>query len=353
MTAPHDPALTSPPVARRWAYGVYIGRFQPPHQAHLLVMLEALQHVGQLIVVIGSARAARNTKNPFTAAERQAVISEMLRDAGTAQERLRFVQVRDHLYNEGLWLSEVQEGVAQQTRGSRDVALIGHLKDESSYYLRSFPAWTFLPTHVVSPLNATDVRQAFFEDRLSEVAGMVPPAVHAFLAAFRETPEYRDLRTEYDYLREYRAAWARAPFPPVFVTADAAVTRSGHVLVVRRAGLPGRGQLALPGGFLSPGETLLHCAARRAYSETGLSEAVNLPAQRRAQAVFDAPGRSQRGRTVTHAFHFDLGTGPLPELHAAADAAEARWLPFSEALAHPEVFFEDHHAIIEHFLLRG
>lgn len=353
MTAPRDPALAAPPPARQWAYGVYIGRFQPPHQAHLLVMLEALQNVGQLIVVIGSARAARTTKNPFTAEERQQVISAMLREAGVSEQRLRFVPVRDHLYNEGLWLSEVQGGVAEQTRGSRDVALIGHIKDESSYYLRSFPTWTFLPTHVVSPLNATDVRRALFEDRLSDVAGMVPPATQTFLQAFQETPQYAELRAEYSYLRAYRSAWAQAPFPPVFVTADAVVTRSGHVLTVRRAGLPGRGQLALPGGFLAPEETLLHCAVRRASSETGLSEAAKLPEKLRAQAVFDAPGRSQRGRTVTHAFHFDLGTGPLPELHAAADAAEARWLPFSEALAHPEEFFEDHHAIIEHFLLRA
>ncbi|GAA5533425.1 bifunctional nicotinamide-nucleotide adenylyltransferase/Nudix hydroxylase [Deinococcus aluminii] len=354
MTAPHDPALASPPPrTRKRTFGVYIGRFEPPHQAHLLVMLEALEQVQKLIVVIGSARAARNTKNPFTAEERQEVITAMLLEAGVARSRFCFVQVRDYFYNEGLWLSEVQRGVAEHTRGSTDIALIGHVKDESSYYLRSFPAWEFIPTHVISPLSATDVRKAYFEDRLPDVQGMVPPAVHAFLTAFRQTPEYAELRAEYDYLREYRAAWRDVPFPPVFVTADAVVTRSGHVLVVRRAGLPGRGRLAMPGGFLQPDETLLACAARRASGETGLSEAVDLAAKVRSQAVFDYPGRSQRGRTVTHAFHFDLGIGQLPVLKAAEGAAEAFWMPFSQALAQPELFFEDHHAIIEHFLMRG
>ena len=355
MTAPRDPALASPPPARprRRTFGVYIGRFEPPHAAHLLVMLEALQSVQKLIVVIGSARAARNTKNPFTAEERQEIITAMLLEAGVAKSRLLFVHVRDYFYNEGLWLSEVQRGVAEHLRGSSDVALIGHIKDESSYYLRSFPAWEFIPTHVVSPLSATDVRRAYFEDRLEDARGMVPPAVYAFLTRFRETPEYEGLRAEYDYLREYRAAWANAPFPPVFVTADAVVTRSGHVLVVRRAGLPGRGRLAMPGGFLAPDETLLACAARRAYQETGLGETVNLVARVRSQAVFDYPDRSQRGRTVTHAFHFDLGIGQLPVLRAAAGAADAAWMPLSEALAEPELFFEDHHAIIEHFLMRG
>jgi len=332
---------------------VYIGRFEPPHAAHLLVMLEALENVETLILVIGSARAARNPKNPFTAGEREAVIRAMLEEAGAGPERLRFVQVRDFFYNEGLWLSEVQRGVQGHTGGSGDVALVGHLKDESSYYLRSFPAWTFLPTHVVSPLSATDVRGAYFEDRLAEVEGMVPPAVHAFLRGFRQTPEYAELRAEYDHLRAYRAAWAAAPFAPVFVTADAVVTRSGHVLLVRRAGQPGRGRLAMPGGFLPPEERLLACAARHAHQETGLGEGHDLPAHLHAQAVFDYPERSLRGRTVTHAFHFDLGLGPLPPLRATADATEALWLPFSEALAQPEGFFEDHHAIIEHFLMRG
>ena len=75
--------------------------------------------------------------------------------------------------------------------------------------------------------------------------------------------------------------------------------------------------------------------------------------------IDDDPGlvrlveRSLRGRTVTHAFHFDLGLGPLPPLRATADATEALWLPLGDALAWPEDFFEDHHAIIEHFLMRG
>ncbi|WP_135228893.1 bifunctional nicotinamide-nucleotide adenylyltransferase/Nudix hydroxylase [Deinococcus fonticola] len=352
MTAPHE---TAPPATRtrKRTFGVYIGRFEPPHMAHLLVMQEALQSVQKLIVVIGSARAARNTKNPFTAEERQEIITGMLGETGIPKSRLLFVHVRDYFYNESLWLSEVQRGVQAYTHGSSDIALIGHIKDESSYYLRSFPAWEFIPTHVVSPLSATDVRRAYFEDRLEDVQGMVPPAVHTFLQRFHQTSDYTQLKEEYEYLKKYKAAWKDAPFPPIFVTTDAVVTRSGHVLLVRRAGLPGRGRLAMPGGFLEQHTTLLDSCIREIHEETGLSEAVNLPSHLKARAVFDYPDRSQRGRTVTHAFHFDLGIGQLPGLRAASDAAEALWMPLSEALAQPELFFEDHHAIIEHFLMRG
>ncbi|UBV42185.1 bifunctional nicotinamide-nucleotide adenylyltransferase/Nudix hydroxylase [Deinococcus taeanensis] len=347
-----SPAPTSTPRRKR-TFGVYIGRFEPPHTAHRDVMLEALQSVQKLIVVIGSARAARNIKNPFTAEERQDLISGMLHAAGIPRTRLLFVHVRDYFYNETLWLSEVQAGVQTHTRGSTDIALIGHIKDESSYYLRSFPAWEFIPTHVVSSLSATDVRHAYFEDRLDDVRGMVPPAVHDFLDRFRQSTDFRELQEEYRFIRQYRAAWKDAPHPPIFVTTDAVITRSGHVLLVRRGGLPGRGRLAMPGGFLEQHETLLDCCVREVHEETGLGPGLDLRSALRAQAVFDYPDRSLRGRTITHAYHFDLGIGQLPLLSSGSDASDAFWMPLSDVLARPELFFEDHHAIIEHFVMRG
>jgi len=176
--------------------------------------------------------------------------------------------------------------------------------------------------------------------------------VWAFLEAFRQTPDFAELQAEYRYVQDYRAAWASTPYPVVFVTTDAVVIRSGHVLVVRRAEQPGRGRLAMPGGFLDTAETLLASCIREVGEETGL-QISDLAAYQRAQAVFDYPGRSLRGRTVSHAFQFDLGIGQLPVLRPGSDAAEAFWLPLSEALSSPELFFEDHHAIIEHFLMRG
>ena len=338
---------------RRRTFGVYIGRFEPPHSAHLAVMLEALSEVQKLIVVIGSARAARNVKNPFSAEERQELILGMLRDAGVRSSRVLFVHVRDYLYNENLWLSEVQRGVAAHTHGSSDVALIGHLKDDSSYYLRSFPAWEFLPAHVVSPLSATQVRRAYFGEGPAAAAELVPSAVGRFLEGFAAGPEYRALRQEYRYLEEYRAAWAGSPFPPVFVTTDAVLTRSGHVLLVRRAGQPGHGRLAMPGGFLDVNAALLTSCIQKVQEETGLSAGLSLTSSLKSQAVFDYPERSLRGRTITHAFHFDLGLGQLPGLRPGPSNAEALWLPLSQALSQPEAFFEDHHAIIEHFVLKG
>lgn len=67
-------------------------------------------------------------------------------------------------------------------------------------------------------------------------------------------------------------------------------------------------------------------------------------------AVFDAPGRSLRGRIISHAYLIQLKPGPLPSVRGGHDAAKAFWLPLSQANLQEEEFFEDHLHIIEHLL---
>lgn len=67
-------------------------------------------------------------------------------------------------------------------------------------------------------------------------------------------------------------------------------------------------------------------------------------------AVFDHPDRSQRGRTITHAHYFDLGTAPLPAVQADDDALQAEWIPVGQIAALEAEFFEDHFHMLDHFL---
>ena len=95
-----------------------------------------------------------------------------------------------------------------------------------------------------------------------------------------------------------------------------------QVLVVERANEPFRGQAALPGGFLRPGEYLQQAAERELAEETGLDgTALHLE----QLAVYDAPDRDPRGRVVTVAY---LAIAPdLPIPAAGSDARSARWAP--------------------------
>ena len=65
--------------------------------------------------------------------------------------------------------------------------------------------------------------------------------------------------------------------------------------------------------------------------------------------VFDHPDRSQRGRTITHAFYFDLNMDHFPEIEADDDAAAAKWVPIADLIEMEDQFFDDHFHILDQF----
>nr|WP_275976451.1 NUDIX domain-containing protein [Geothrix alkalitolerans] len=163
------------------------------------------------------------------------------------------------------------------------------------------------------------------------------------------SPEASGVIEEHHFLQRYRGAWKSAPYPVTFVTADALVLKSGHVLLVERKRNPGQGLWALPGGFVETDEPILQAALRELGEETALEVSrEELLASLAEREVFDHPDRSQRGRIITHLACFRLKPGPLPVVHPHDDAAKAFWLPLSEVHAQGARFFDDHQDIIIH-----
>lgn len=58
--------------------GLFVGRFQPFHKAHLIDIKNALKVVDTLIILIGSSQYSYTTENPFTAEERKSMIKAVL-----------------------------------------------------------------------------------------------------------------------------------------------------------------------------------------------------------------------------------------------------------------------------------
>lgn len=347
-------------------YLVFIGRFEPFHNGHAAVARAALGRARKLILLVGSADTPRTIRNPWSVAERTVMIRVALAQ-GDADPHLLIRPLRDHLYNEALWVAAVQRSVAEAIRadgggpGAR-IGLIGQDKDATSYYLRAFPQWPLVDVRKTETLSATELRRYLFEAAGDGGAGAlrmlqanVPAPVFEMIEAFRKSsPAYAQLVAEYRFIDSYRAAWASAPYPPTFVTTDAVVVHSGHVLLVHRRAEPGKGLWALPGGFVRQDETVREACLRELREETRLK--VPLPVLRgsiKGAHVFDHPDRSLRGRTITHAFHFEFPAGELPPVRGGDDAARARWFPVSEALEMGPQLFEDHLHVLEFFLGRG
>ncbi|MBA4045315.1 MAG: ADP-ribose pyrophosphatase, partial [Erythrobacter sp.] len=195
-----------------------------------------------------------------------------------------------------------------------------------------------------------DVRQRYFQ-RIPDVPQTILSAgVAEFLREFMLGDTFKMLLEEAEYLAAYQAQWGKGPF----VTADAVVVQSGHILLVERGQTPGKGLLALPGGFVNPAERIRDAAIRELREETAISDGKGqIPPAMLASfiedartRVFDAPSRSLRGRIITHAFLFRLPERrKLFSVKGGDDAAHARWYRFGDLS--PEMLFEDHWAIIE------
>jgi bifunctional NMN adenylyltransferase/nudix hydrolase len=334
-------------------YAIVIGRFQPFHLAHKQLLEKAFEVASRVIIILGSHAAAQTSKNPWTSQERIKMIESALTQEQS--DRITFLPVRDYLYNENVWLSEIQQKVKVVTNNSKSVVLIGHMKDESSSYLKTFPQWEFIETKAAFDLSATDIRHSLFTtEGWADSAQKVPQKVQNYLVNWCRTSDYVRLKEEYTYLQKYKASWAVAPYPVTFVTADAVVIKSGHVLVVKRGGNPGKGLIALPGGFVNQNESLDVACLRELKEETKIKVSMDkLTSARQTNHVFDHPQRSLRGRTITYAYLFDLGKeGDLPTVKGSDDAETAFWMPIGDVYSNEATFFEDHRDIILYFLGR-
>ena len=366
---------------------VYIGRFNPFHNGHAHVLQQALETSKLVIVLVGSSGAARNTKNPLTFDERMGMIQNWYHDIGSPSQ-LVIRPVRDYPYNDALWIRSVQHTVKQAIKKHclqnhqilTDIRITGSDRDESTWYLNAFPQWKQAlvePFRQDETLNvsATQIRDWLFSkdydlEKAGQMSRMMPASTMRFLNAFSETEAYQELCFEHEFIKKYKSAWASAPYEPTFVTTDAVVIQSGHILVVERGNMPGRGLWALPGGFLNQKERLRQGAIRELVEETGIRLAEGkktkelteqiLNGSIRDKETFDHPERSLRGRTITTAYLFRLDdTKPLPKVKGMnvpayeangqeiVETRNAFWLPIDEALERTSMWFEDHLSIVE------
>jgi len=342
---------------------VLVGRFQPFHDAHLALLARALAIAPRCVVVVGSAFQARTPKNPFTWAERAEMIRHALPEA--ERERVTIVPMRDY-YDEARWVACVREAVAGLVadEDSPRIALVGHFKDATSGYLAAFPGWTLDSVERLPGADGTQLRDALFaalpKDTRAPVAldaalgafvEQAPASTIAFLRAWTALPFFAQLAVEWRMLKRYKEAWRAAPYAPTFVTVDAVVQCAGQVLLIRRGKAPGRGLYAVPGGFIEARETAWQSCLRELDEETHLKLLEEtMRRSLRSVAVFDHPDRSQRGRTITHAHHFDLGDREPPEVRADDDAAAVEWVPIERLAALEDRFFDDHFHMLDHFL---
>lgn len=345
---------------------VVIGRFNPPHRGHFHLIDKALENSDLVIICIGSHKTAPSSKNLFQTNEISSII-----DAHYESDKVKFCYIEDNMYSDTLWSISIKQQVNKLAlailKEDFQVSLFGHDKDASSDYLTWFPNWNLVKVDAYIEdgrvLHATDYRRWLlqpneFKLSLKAALEVVTQMFSSDTAAFKtmeilkekiKKGDYEWLAKEYAFYRDYKQSFDVLPYPPVFVTVDAVVFCNNHVLVIERAKSPGLGLLALAGGFIEQGETIEQGIIRELIEETK----INVPIGKLKNSlievvVYDAPNRSLRGRTITHAGLIVLnGEKSLPMVKGADDAASAKWIPVDKVVINQNRYFEDHFHIIQ------
>ena len=373
-------------------YIVYIGRFQPCHLAHIKIIREALTLAERVIIVVGSAHQPRTYKNPWTWKEREEMIRASL--SADAQDRIIAMPARD-MIDDNKWAEQVQETVGVFTEETDKIGVIGHSKDETSFYLKLFPQWgTPIDVGNIEDIHASDVRRALWtadneDDFELKIGRNLPRGIHDYLQAFMLRDEYAQLRKEYEFNKGYKRAWdwdatldaflnkelseywpnndnadlitaainilrnnyKVAPYANNFVTVDALVVQSGHILLVKRRSEPGKGLYAMPGGHVNQNERMLDAVLRELREETKIKIPPKVLEGNIVDTMLvDDPKRSLRGRTYTKVFKIELPAGPLPKVKGSDDAEKAKWVPLSVFQQMEDQMFEDHYRLINEMI---
>ena len=197
---------------KKYDYCVFIGRMQPPHKAHIDNIRTALNLAHKAIVIFGSARSARTIKNPWTAQEREAMVRSCFTPA--EQENIIFGSVRDYFYNDNTWVANIQQIVAEIVgEEHKKIVLLGRYKDHTSYYLDLFPQWSRETVASSNEsLNATDVRDSFFNDaddfKWKTLLEKCEEPVADWLALWHTVPQHNDvwskLAEEWTFIQDYK-----------------------------------------------------------------------------------------------------------------------------------------------------
>jgi bifunctional NMN adenylyltransferase/nudix hydrolase len=349
---------------------VVIQRSNPPTRAHERNVLTAACVGARVASVKGSAYHPRRAKDPLSDEEVEFTWSEIVKDNAEVREKLRFARVRDY-YDNGKWGRNVEKEVYAILaadgipRSEARVAILGHSKDETSFYLTMFPEWDQLEMPNYRGLNATDVRKLFYDaDNLEGhwpmISTMVPAATLGMLKSLARLPAYERLVAEYRYInkilgdeQKFRELKNNPDWELNTNCADAVIECSDHVLMGYRTGVYGYGHLAFPGGVKGK-ETFLDACLRELSEETTFSFTKAYLVQNflRDSHVFDHPGRSQASTRVSMAFYFNLGNLPLQEIWGKDDMAKRQmvWVPKKEWKDYAPSMFEDHDCIGDYFM---
>ncbi len=330
-------------MKKDYDYALLIGRFQPFHRGHFALYQKACLLADKVIVVIGSHQRSSSLLDPWTSEERCKMISQHCRTMPPS-----FLFMQDSAYNFPEWRRRLKTMLRAQLQldgadENASVVVLGHLRDQSSYYLKFFEPWHFYAVaEQANGCNASDIRKALFEARLDAVDSELDANNLDFIKQWTNTDAFMRLANEYRDL-EIASRNLQAKTSEQRSVLACLVYRD-FVVLEHRDTHPGKGQFALPEKILDDTQEP-NQEVSQLFKE--LDQDVGAAGvQHSNHAVFDQLRRDPRGKLTSYADCWLLEARP--------QLSNPKFFCYDLALLNEQtaLFASDHAQIIQYFLNR-
>lgn len=334
--------------------GIVVGRFQIFHEEHHEHILRALEENDVVCVFVGSANKRKSLKNPFNSHQRAHLVYENMMTYANELDTYLFVSELNDITDNVAWAEQIKNKIAtlEGEHTDREITMYGCDKGGEYSYLEQFPEYTHSYTNEMSDVSSTELRDLWFLGKQTNVFLNSSTFLSEATLKWLSKMEYdQNLQEDWEFYNKEKALFANYPFPETlsFSCGDAVILVRNKVLMIRRKFAPGKGCMALPGGFKNRNETFMQCVVREMYEETGIEiDEATMMTYLIGVKLFDDPNRSQGIPRATLAGYFDL-TPMYPEwgfptVNAGDDAAEVSWVTIGEGY---DNVYDDHIQIVE------
>ena len=164
-------------------YGLFLGRFQPFHDGHGSIVMDAWNDCDNLIIGIGSAQEGRTKKNPLTYAERGGIIWALT----CFNPNIKIIPIydRDEYADNASWGTYVLDQV-EKIVGVRPTVVFEGTEETHEHW------WDDTGVEVVkidrneTPISATQIRQMLLDDDKEGFTNNMPAGTWGFYDELRE-----------------------------------------------------------------------------------------------------------------------------------------------------------------------
>ena len=329
---------------------VIIGRFQPLHNGHVALINKALENHSKVLILVGSVNKERDFKNPFSTEVRLKMISNVFEGNTSVYARgLKDKPTDDE------WVAEVIANVNQIEEDPSKVVLYTSEKDSVFYEANFLYNVSSMDSEGI---NATDIRELLYtgEFKKHKKALLNIPQVNweyldSILLVSKDTSFWELSQEKQMCERGKRLAISAHKFSnPIEPVAHALVIHDGSVLLVKRAGTRGKGQWAIPGGFIEHAESSRAAAVRELKEETGV-DLMTLRTKEMAQSVEEnLDDLSVRTLGINYLYLLDP-TEEKPKVTLdTKECSDYEWVSLDSVLKEERILFYNHNVVAQRLL---